>query len=113
MAASCCIDGALCQDPLFWRGIGFGGPLYGAWHTTSLSSAQCAANFSSYVSPAGELCALQPEACCSGLCADCTPLATPEPAECFQMADGAVYRGAINRGKSGALCADGNRLTPP
>ena len=101
--ASCCVDGALCMDPLYWSDRSDPSSVGDAPWRTSASS-DCAAHQSG-----GAACAAEHgESCCLASCGSCSPEEAEQVPEvldeCYTLPNGADYRGTVNHAVDGSEC---------
>ena len=105
---ACCMDGAVCMDPLSWQlAANPSTALDGAflpWERTLTS--EC-----SKYGANGRLCLADQAVgsnshCCSAMCGECTRVSNEPPVdECFTRPDGSDYRGTIANTVTGRQCA--------
>ena len=106
--ASCCVDGALCMDPMYWsvRNDPTSTASMGDVPWATSAAGDCAA----HQSGGAECSAEHGESCCKASCGDCSPGAAeieevPEVLdECYTLPNGADYRGTVNHTVDGSEC---------
>ena len=117
--AECCVDGALCMDPVYWHEPRDTTPV----SDVSLWGASAANSCTDHAIGGSECAAAGGEACCLASCGCEGSGAVPEvepgmPAvfgldedpECFTLPNGADYRGRLDYANNGQPCLSWDSL---